>query len=99
MVKKMNEKKYNEELFNFIKKATCSFTGIKEIKKILLEHNFLELEENEKNLRRRYQIAIVNINRYMLKEIKEKLNYEYDILPNLKYFSNSDRLFIQDFWS
>lgn len=43
----MNETKYNEELFAFIKNATCAFTGIKEIKRILLEHNFLELEENE----------------------------------------------------
>ncbi len=43
----MNEKKYNEELFSFIKTATCSFTGVKEIKRILLEKNFLELEENE----------------------------------------------------
>ncbi len=44
----MNEKKYNEELFSFIEKATCSFTGVKEIKRILLEHHFIELEENEK---------------------------------------------------
>lgn len=43
----MNEKKYNEELFSFIEKATCSFTGVKEIKRILLEHHFIELEENE----------------------------------------------------
>lgn len=43
----MNKKNYNQELFSFIKKATCSFTGIKEIKKILLENNFQELEENK----------------------------------------------------
>lgn len=43
----MSEKQYNAELFTFIKKATCSFTGIKEIKKILLKNNFLELEENK----------------------------------------------------
>lgn len=43
----MNEKKYNKELFSFIETATCSFTGVKEIKRILLEHNFVELEENE----------------------------------------------------
>lgn len=43
----MNETKFNEELFNFLKKATCSFTGIKEIKNILLENHFEELEENE----------------------------------------------------
>ena len=43
----MNEKKYNEELFSFIEAATCSFTGVKEIKRILLEYHFIELEENE----------------------------------------------------
>lgn len=43
----MNELKFNEELFHFIKKATCSFTGVKEIKKILLENHFEELEENK----------------------------------------------------
>lgn len=43
----MSEKQYNAELFEFIKKATCSFTGVKEIKRILLENNFFELEENE----------------------------------------------------
>ncbi len=35
-------------MFSFIEKATCSFTGVKEIKRILLEHHFIELEENEK---------------------------------------------------
>lgn len=42
----MNEKKFNEELFDFIKEATCAFTGVKEIKRILIENNFIELEEN-----------------------------------------------------
>ena len=36
----------NEELFDFIKEATCAFTGVKEIKRILIENNFIELEEN-----------------------------------------------------
>lgn len=44
----MNNKNYNKELFNFINKATCAFTGVKEIKKILLDKNFIELEENKK---------------------------------------------------
>ena len=43
----MNEKKYNEELLSFINKATCPFTGVKEIKRILLENDFQELEENK----------------------------------------------------
>lgn len=44
----MSNKKFNEELFQFIKKANCSFTGIKQIKDILINENFIELEENEK---------------------------------------------------
>ncbi len=43
----MKLEKYNTELFKFIENATCSFTGVKTIKNILLEHNFIELEENE----------------------------------------------------
>lgn len=44
----MNNKNYNEQLFTFINNATCAFTGIKEIKNILLQENFIELEENKK---------------------------------------------------
>lgn len=44
----MNITDYNQELFQFIKKANCSFTGVKEIKKILHTHGFIELKENEK---------------------------------------------------
>ncbi len=43
----MKEMKFNEELFEFIKKATCSFTGIKEMKRILFDNSFIELEENK----------------------------------------------------
>ena len=43
----MNEKKYNEELFSFIKKATSSFTGVKTMKEMLLNNQFIELKENE----------------------------------------------------
>lgn len=44
----MNNKNYNEQLFTFIKNATCAFTGIKEIKNMLLQEEFIELEENKK---------------------------------------------------
>ncbi len=43
----MNTKKFNQELFTFITKATCAFTGIREIKEILHKHKFIELQENE----------------------------------------------------
>jgi aspartyl aminopeptidase len=42
----MNYKKYNKELFKFIKNANSSFTGVKTIKNILLKNKFIELEEN-----------------------------------------------------
>lgn len=43
----MNNLEFNQKLFEFIENATCAFTGIKEIKKMLLNNNFIELEENE----------------------------------------------------
>lgn len=43
----MNIEKFNQNLFQFIENATCSFTGIKEIKKQLHEKKFIELNENE----------------------------------------------------
>ena len=42
----MTNKQYNKELFSFIEAATCSFTGIKKMKEILLENKFIELQEN-----------------------------------------------------
>lgn len=43
----MNIEKFNQNLFQFIESATCSFTGIKEIKKQLHAKKFIELNENE----------------------------------------------------
>ena len=43
----MNNQKFNTELFSFINHATCSFTGVQEMKKILLQNHFIELEEND----------------------------------------------------
>lgn len=47
--------------------------------------------DTRSSLGRRYQRAIVSIYKYMNNEIEGKLNYEIDLLPNLKYFSYSDR--------
>jgi len=41
-------KNFNDDLFKFIKKSTCSFTCIKEIKKELLKNGFKEVYENKK---------------------------------------------------
>ena len=40
-------KKFNENLIEFIKKSTCSYTCIKEIKRILDDYGFTELEEQK----------------------------------------------------
>ena len=47
---------------------------------------------------RRYQRAIVSIFKYLNKEIEGSINYEVDILPNLKYFSYSDRIIIDKYF-
>lgn len=39
---------------------------------------------------RRYQRATLQILRYLNKEIGGKLSWEYDVAPNLRYFSNYD---------
>jgi len=44
----MQKNRFNEYLFNFIKKSTCSFTTIKTIKEKLIENDYKELYENEK---------------------------------------------------
>ena len=43
----MQKNKFNENLFEFIKKSTCSFTTIKNIKEILIDNGYTELYENE----------------------------------------------------
>ena len=40
--------KFEEDLSRFIEKGTCSYTTIKEIKKILEDNNYVELSENKK---------------------------------------------------
>ncbi len=39
---------FNRELLDFLKTGTCIFTCINEIKKILLNNDYIELKENEK---------------------------------------------------
>lgn len=43
----MNKKIFINNLINFIKKSTCSFTCINEIKKIFNSNNFIELKETQ----------------------------------------------------
>ncbi len=44
----MNIETFNEEMFNFINTSSCAFTGVKELKRMLLESGYRELQENEK---------------------------------------------------
>jgi len=44
----MNKDIYNDNLFKFIEKSTCSFTCVNEIKKLLLDNGYTELCEGDK---------------------------------------------------
>lgn len=55
-------------------------------------------DDSESSLRRRYQRAILSIYKYINNEIEGKIDYEYDILPILKYFSKSDILLIEEYF-
>lgn len=50
------------------------------------------------SLSRRYQRAILSIYKYLNNELEGSLNYEIDILPNMKYFSLSDRKIIEKYF-
>ena len=64
--------------------------------------SFLELATmygvKEAAIRRKYQVAIVNINKYLLGEKEGIINYELDIIPNLRYFHPRDRRMIIDYY-
>lgn len=71
----------------------------------LNNHKYKSIDELSKELgdlsgsiRRRYYRAMVNIKKYQNAEIEEQVDFETDLLPNLKYFSNSDRVFIYDYY-
>ena len=55
-------------------------------------------QENEKNIKRKYQNAIINIYKYQNKELAGSLDYEIDICPLLKYFSMNDQMKIEDYY-
>ncbi|MGN1372335.1 MAG: RNA polymerase sigma factor RpoD/SigA [Candidatus Coprovivens sp.] len=54
--------------------------------------------DTRSSLGRRYQRAIISIYKYLNKEIEGQLSYDVDILPNLKYFSYSDRNIINKYY-
>lgn len=66
-------------------------------------HKYMTVEElaeyygeNDTSIRRRYLRAMVSIKKYLNGELDEQINYEEDIVPLLKYFSRSDRIYIYE---
>ncbi len=53
---------------------------------------------NEKGIKRKYQMAIINISKYLLGEKEGVISYEEDILPNLQYFTSNERNLIKDYY-
>ncbi|MBR1417264.1 MAG: M18 family aminopeptidase [Bacilli bacterium] len=45
-INNMNNEKFNDNLINFIKDSSCSFTCVKKIKDMLIKNGFIELFEN-----------------------------------------------------
>ncbi|MCX4365661.1 MAG: sigma-70 family RNA polymerase sigma factor [Bacilli bacterium] len=74
----------------------CSIYGIKKHKQKTLKDLSKEYDENESSIRRRYQRAFVAIFKYRNGEIPAKIDYDYDILPLMRYFSKYDRMLIED---
>lgn len=68
----------------------------------LKDYEYIPLEKFDKNtrtnLKRKYERAILKIYKYLNGEIEEKLDYDSNIKPILKYFSKSDRIFIIDYF-
>ena len=54
--------------------------------------------ETSQSIKRRYIRAIINILKYKNKEIEGIINYEIDILPNLKYFPNNYQKLLIDYY-
>ncbi|MBR6820720.1 MAG: sigma-70 family RNA polymerase sigma factor [Bacilli bacterium] len=54
--------------------------------------------ERKANMKRRFQRGILNIFKYLNGEIEGIIDYETDVLPYLKYFSKSDKLFLTEYY-
>lgn len=72
----------------------CYLYGLDQHKELKLEEIAILMHSNVKNIKRMYQRAIVDIFKYLNKEINGRLDYEQDIEPNLVYFSKKEVLMI-----
>lgn len=57
-----------------------------------------EYDLTDKNLKRKYQIALININKYLIGEKEGIIDYDIDIVPNLRYFTLKEREVINDYY-
>lgn len=80
------------------KEIICHLFELKGYEYKTLDNLAKKYDENKGSVRVRYYRAIVNIYKYINKEIEGNIDYETDILPILKYFPTSDRLKIEDFF-
>lgn len=55
--------------------------------------------ETDSSLRRRYQRAIVTIKKYYMDEVDAQIDYEIDLLPNLKYFNKTEKIYIKEYFA
>lgn len=76
----------------------CSLLGLKKYPMKTCEELAEEFGVAEKSIKRRYKVAIININKYLLGEKEGKIDYITDILPNLKYFTLSERILLEDYY-
>jgi len=74
----------------------CYFFGLKNYPVKSIDEIAKILKCTSGSVKRSYQRAIIDIYKYLNCEISGELNYEMDILPNLKYFSKRDVIFIKE---
>ena len=78
------------------KHIICSIYGIRRYKQKTLQELSEFYGEGVGSIRRRYQRAFISIFKYQNGEIPAKIDYDYDILPLMRYFSKYDRKLIED---
>ena len=76
----------------------CHLLALKNYTYMTLDELAKKYGEKRASIKRRYQRAIVSIYKYINKEIDGNIDYDTDIAPILKYFGNSDRNKIEDFY-
>lgn len=76
----------------------CSIYGIKNHPQKTVKEISKFYGEGIDSIRRRCQRAFVSIFKYQKGEIPAKIDYDYDLLPLMRYFSKYDRMLIEDYY-